>query len=118
MRNLKLIVAGLALFAVALARAQTTEEMVADLSEQMRTADAEMNSVYSQLLEKQDADGKELLKKAQRAWVEFRDAEAASLAGAQRGGREAGIQLLAAKVALIQDRIEDLKMRGTEPEND
>jgi uncharacterized protein YecT (DUF1311 family) len=50
-------------------------------------ADAELNRIYGALLTKlPDAEGKEKLKQSQRAWLAFRDAEAAFVADQARGG--------------------------------
>ena len=50
-------------------------------------ADAELNKCYEALLTKlPDAEGKEKLKQSQRAWLVFRDAEAAFAADEAHGG--------------------------------
>ena len=49
-------------------------------------ADAAMNRVYKRLMAKLDAPGKARLRKAQRAWLVFRDADASSLATQETGG--------------------------------
>ena len=50
--------------------------------------DGERNRTYEALLAKlPDAEGKEKLKQSQRAWLAFRDAEAAFAADQLRGGQ-------------------------------
>ena len=61
--------------------AQTQAAMNAQARSEFVQAAAELNRTYEALLTKlPDAEGKEKLKKAQRAWLAFRDAEAAFVA--------------------------------------
>jgi uncharacterized protein YecT (DUF1311 family) len=55
--------------------AQSQHEMNQEASDGFETADAELNKVYKQLLDKLDEEGQAKLKAAQRAWVAFRDAD-------------------------------------------
>lgn len=57
--------------------AQTQAEMSRDANELFKNADKELNEVYNQILTdyKKDTIFIENLKKAQRLWVQFRDAE-------------------------------------------
>jgi uncharacterized protein YecT (DUF1311 family) len=61
--------------------ADTQRDMTADACEGAKTADAELNWVYKQLLGNAASDAKvaERIKAAQRAWVVFRDAQMAVL---------------------------------------
>lgn len=58
------------------ANAQSQSEMNRKAAQEFETADATLNKVFKQLIGKLDAEGKEKLKNAQRAWVQFRDAQA------------------------------------------
>ena len=71
---------------VAQSYAQTQAAMNAQARAEFEKADAELNKTYEALLTKlPDAEGKEKLKQSQRAWVAFRDAEAAFAANQARG---------------------------------
>jgi uncharacterized protein YecT (DUF1311 family) len=66
-------------------QAQTQAQMNRDACDEYRKADVEMNSVYGQILKSYERDTPfiEKLKKAQRAWLLFRDAHLESLYPAQ-----------------------------------
>src|SRR6266478_2114836 len=75
------------LIPVAEIHAQTQAAMNAQARAEFVKADAELNKIYEALLAKlTDAEGKEKLKQSQRAWLAFRDAEAAFAADQARGG--------------------------------
>ena len=57
--------------------AQNQNEMTQSAAKEFERADAELNAVYKKALAGLDETGKEKLTKAQRAWVAFRDAQAA-----------------------------------------
>jgi uncharacterized protein YecT (DUF1311 family) len=68
-------------------QAQTQAALIAQARADFERADAELNKTYETLLTKlPDAEGKEKLKQSQRAWLAFRDAEAAFAADQARGG--------------------------------
>ena len=66
-------------------QAQTQAQMNLDACDKYRKADAEMNGAYKQILNSYERDALfiEKLKKAQRAWLLFRDAHLESLYPAQ-----------------------------------
>ena len=69
------------------AAAQTQLEMNDKAAAEFAKADKELNEVYAKVLGVLDEEAKERLKKSQRAWIAFRDAEAAFRADAEaRGG--------------------------------
>ena len=73
-----------------------------------KQADAELNKTYEALLKKLlDAEGKEKLKHSQRAWLAFRDAEAAFAAD---GGTMAPTLRYATMTELTEQRIKQLKL--------
>ena len=72
--------------AVSPSQAQTQAEMNRMAYRDEAKADAAMNAAYKKLMAKLDAPDKAKLKKAQRAWLAFRDADAASLASQETGG--------------------------------
>lgn len=62
------------------------QEMNACAWQDYQAADKELNVVYHSLVSSQDATGRSLLKKAELAWIAYRDAECAFEADAYRGG--------------------------------
>jgi uncharacterized protein YecT (DUF1311 family) len=93
---------------VAQIHAQTQAAMNAEAWADFKKADAELNKTYEALLKKlPDAGSKEKLKQSQRAWLAFRDAEAAFAAG---GGTMAPTLRYATMTELTQQRIKQLKL--------
>jgi uncharacterized protein YecT (DUF1311 family) len=73
-------------------------------------ADAELNKTYEALLTKlPGAESKQKLKESQRAWLAFRDAEAAFVADHARGGSMAPTTRYETMTELTQQRIKQLK---------
>lgn len=69
------------------ANAQSQQQMNAQAAAEFAKADKELNEVYAKVLGVLDDEAKEKLKKSQRFWVAFRDAEADFRADAEaRGG--------------------------------
>jgi uncharacterized protein YecT (DUF1311 family) len=67
--------------------AQSQQEMNARAAADFKKADKELNAVYAKVMANLDDGAKEHLRKSQRAWVAWRDAEAAFRADAEaRGG--------------------------------
>jgi uncharacterized protein YecT (DUF1311 family) len=67
--------------------AQTTVEMRDCAGKEYKKADAELNSVYKQLMSKLTDEGhKASLKTAQQAWLKYRDANCEFEAYLNRGG--------------------------------
>jgi uncharacterized protein YecT (DUF1311 family) len=91
--------------------AQTQAGMNAQARAEFVQADAELNKTYEALLRKlPDAEGKEKLKQSQRAWLTFRDAEAAFASDQARGGSMAPVLRYATMTELTQQRIKQLKV--------
>ena len=84
-------------------QATLSECAVASFSE----ADAELNARYKEIEHRlaEAPDVKELLKKAQRAWIAFRDAECAFQSSAVQGGSEAPMIVAGCKETLTRDRL-------------
>jgi uncharacterized protein YecT (DUF1311 family) len=100
------------LIPVAQIHAQTQAAMNAEAWADFKKADAELNKTYEALLKKlPDAESKQKLKESQRAWVAFRDAEAAFAAG---GGTMAPTLRYATMTELTEQRIKQLKARLTD----
>ena len=98
------------LIPVAQIHAQTQAAMNADAHADFNRADAELNKTYEAVLKKlPDDESKQKLKQSQRAWLAFRDAEAAFAADEARGGSMAPTLRYATMTELTQQRIKQLK---------
>jgi uncharacterized protein YecT (DUF1311 family) len=104
-----------ALIPVGQIHAQTQAAMNAQARAEFEKADAELNKTYEALLTKlPDDESKQKLKQSQRAWLAFRDAEAAFAADEARGGSMAPTLRYATMTELTQQRIKQLKTRLAE----
>ena len=100
---------------VAHIHAQTQAEMNAQARKDFERVDAELNSTYAALVAKlPDAESKRKLKESQRAWIAFRDAEAAFAADQARGGSMAPTIRYGTMTELTQQRLSQLKTRFSE----
>ncbi len=96
------------LIPVAQMNAQTQAAMNAQARAEFEQADVELNKTYEAVLKKlPDAESKQKLKESQRAWLAFRDAEAAFAAGPR--GSMAPTLRYATMTELTQQRIKRLK---------
>jgi uncharacterized protein YecT (DUF1311 family) len=66
--------------------AQDQATMNSEAAADAQKADKELNVVYKELMGTLDEEAQALLKTSQRAWIVFRDAEAAFSADEMRGG--------------------------------
>jgi len=91
--------------------AQTQAEMNATAREDFARADADLNKTYQAVLKKlPDAESKQKLKEAQRAWIASRDAEATRAADEVRGGSMAPTLRYETMTELTRQRIKQLKV--------
>jgi uncharacterized protein YecT (DUF1311 family) len=103
------------LISMAHIHAQTQAEMNATAREHFARADADLNKTYQAVLKKlPDAESKQKLKEAQRAWIASRDAEATRAADEVRGGSMAPTLRYETMTELTQQRIKQLKTRLAE----
>ena len=73
-------------------------------------ADKALNEAYKALVVKMDQDGKAKLKEAQRAWIQFRDADTAlAYQNSGEGGSLGGLIATNHKADLTLERIKELK---------
>jgi uncharacterized protein YecT (DUF1311 family) len=101
----------LLLIPIAHIHAQTQAAMNAQARAEFVRADAELNKTYEALLKKlPDGQGKEKLKQSQRAWLAFRDAEAAFAADQTRGGSMTPTMRYERMSELTHQRIKQLKV--------
>ncbi len=91
-------------------RAQSQQEMNRQAEAEAEVADKELNAVYKMLMTGLDDEGKVLLKTSQRAWLVYRDAEAAFAADEMRGGSAAPLLYSGSIAALTKART--LGLRG------
>src|SRR5262249_32253012 len=95
---------------VAQIHAQTQPEMNAQARVDFARADAELNKTYQSVLAKlPTAESKQELRKAQRAWVAARDAEAARAAKEAESGSIAPTLKYEAMTDVTQKRIKELE---------
>jgi len=93
-------------------RAQNQHEMNREAARAFETADASLNKVYQQLTAKLDKESQGKLIAAQRAWVQFRDAEAQFQADLDaRDGSMAPLIYDSTRAELTKRRIKDLEPR-------
>jgi uncharacterized protein YecT (DUF1311 family) len=110
--GLVLLIAALVAFLTSHANAQSQAEMNRQAAKDFHKADAELNSTYAALMAKlPDAESKRKLKESQRAWLVFRDAEAAFEADEARGGTMAPILRYETMTELTRQRIKQLETR-------
>ena len=109
--SLALLIAALVAFPTSHANAQTQAEMNRQAAKDFHKADAELNSTYAALMAKlPDAESKRKLKESQRAWIAFRDAEAAFAADPFRGGSAAPVLRWTSMTETTEQRIKQLKV--------
>lgn len=114
-RSIATIIAGMCLCAAALSlpcppavRAQTQSEMNESAYADYQKTDKELNRVYKKLMATLDAPGSAKLKKSQRAWIVFRDAEMALAGDAMRGGSAEPLLIYGAAARLTETRTKQL----------
>lgn len=122
--NIRFVVFLIFAFLCAVANAQTQADLNDDACEAYREADKKLNAIYQQLLEqhKEDANFTTKLRKAQRAWLAFRDAEMEAIYPADNKREEYGsiypMCSCLEQAALVNHRIEQLSSWLTAKEGD
>jgi uncharacterized protein YecT (DUF1311 family) len=108
--SLSLLIAALVAFSTSHANAQTQAEMNRQTAKDFQKVDAKLNSTYAALMAKlPGAESKRKLKESQRAWIAFRDAEAAFAADQFRGGSAAPVLRWTSMTETTEQRIKQLK---------
>jgi uncharacterized protein YecT (DUF1311 family) len=74
-----------------------------------KESDAELNRLYQGSLKKLNPQQSALLKKAQRAWLTYRDARCQAEYKMFAGGTAAPLALTQCRVTLLQERTKTLK---------
>jgi uncharacterized protein YecT (DUF1311 family) len=83
---------------------QTTMETVNCMDGEVKKTDAELNRVYQAALKKHRPENVEKLRKAQRAWIVFRDAQCTAEGSIYEGGTIQPIVEAHCRVKLTQER--------------
>lgn len=118
MKTAVLLVLALAAFALPVF-AQTQAEMNQTAIDDYRKADKKLNVAYGQAKSALDEDAQEKLVAAQKAWITFRDAQAAFEADSQaRGGTMAPLIFYTARTELTEARTTQLEAIAKGPETD
>jgi uncharacterized protein YecT (DUF1311 family) len=94
--------------------AQSTAAMRACENARYQQADQKMNAAYQALMSKLDEPGRAKLRRAQQAWISFRDAEADFQADAARGGTLAPLIRTSALADLTEYRWSQLSRQARE----
>ena len=89
--------------------AVTTAEMRDCADRDYAYADAELNRLYGTLLSSLPAPQGEALRSAQRAWITFRDRQAAFAAGVAAGGTLYPLLEVSELAALTRQRTDELR---------
>ena len=90
-------------------QAVTTSAMRACEDARYETAQRELNSAYQSLLQHLDNSRKQKLHAAQRAWLQFRDANAEFQASLAQGGTLAPLLKITCMAEMTEARISELK---------
>ena len=100
------------------ANAQSQAEMNTRADADFHRADAELNSLYRDLMTKIDGQGKSALRDAQRAWLKFRDTEGEFETRGSEGGSIHPMIVSQCLEDLTQQRERQLKAQVTCHEGD
>lgn len=78
-------------------------------AENLKEQDDRLNDLYKKLMQKEDKVGQAKLKKAQRAWIAYRDAECEYSADEMRGGTYEKVIMMGCLVSETTKRADELK---------
>ena len=98
--------------------AQSQMELNEEASKAFSKADNDLNRVYGALAEKVSPAGKEVLRRAQRTWLAFRDQECEFETLGSEGGSIHGMMVLQCQTRLTETRTTDLRAQVTCSEGD
>ncbi len=109
----------MALFASAgLLLSQSQQEMNRQAEADAAVADKKLNAAYQKAMADLDDEGKALLKASQRAWLAYRDAEAARVADEMRDGSAAPLLYAGTLATLTKERTARLNEASGESEEE
>ncbi len=91
--------------------AVSTAEMRECVNRRYAEVDGELNRVYKKLLLQLGTERQELLRDAQRAWLEYRDKNAAFVASDFQNGTLHPLLEVSERASMTQRRVEELRER-------
>jgi uncharacterized protein YecT (DUF1311 family) len=89
--------------------AQTTAEMQSCADEALSQIDSQLNDIYGAMIQRLDAEGADRLRRAQRAWIAFRDAECRFQGLAAEAGSMNPVIVTECLASLTERRFADLE---------
>ena len=90
------------------ADAETTAEMRECINLHYVEVDQELNDVYTHLMSQLDSERRQLLRDAQRAWIDYRDKNAVFAASVFEGGTLYPVIEVSERAAMTERRVEEL----------
>lgn len=97
------------------AKAETQREIEACLQDALAKASKEVDDAYNRYLVSLPKEQRSLLKRAQDAWVHYRDANCKASAAVYSGGTMAPAELAGCKLDHTRDRLAELRRIYEEP---
>ena len=89
--------------------AKTTSQINECFAKELKKADAELNDVYRLTMKKLEAGDAALLRKAQRAWLVYRDAQCEAGRALLDGGTGGPAAFLSCKLELTRKRTAEIQ---------
>ena len=89
---------------------ETTAGMVEQSQRDLKEANRQLTSVYARLLSRLDGPGKANLRRAQRAWIQYRDAQVAFEGSMYEGGSIRPVIEGNWLVTMTNDRAKELQL--------
>jgi uncharacterized protein YecT (DUF1311 family) len=96
-------------------QAVSSAEMLTCANQRYEAADAELNRIYQHLASHLSQQRRGQLKAAQKAWIVFRDHNAAFVAGTAEGGTQYPILEVSELAVMTKERTEQLNRRAVSP---
>ena len=87
----------------------STKDMQDCLDAEWKKSDTELNHAYQDAMKKLKPDAVDVLKRAQRAWVTYRDAQCEAEYKVWQGGTAAGVAMTQCKVTLTERRTKEIQ---------
>jgi uncharacterized protein YecT (DUF1311 family) len=109
-----LFIAAFILVLVSVCNAQTMFDMKDEAGMKYKQADAEMTRIYKMARDTCDSAGKERLKKAQLAWIKYRDLCCEAEAMIYEGGSMSGLAYSNCMIDVTKERTNRLKSYDVE----
>ena len=78
-------------------------------NKEYKEANKKINKVYKKLMKMLDKVGKQKLRKSERAWIKYRDANSEFKADMARGGTMEGLLYTNSEIYMIRERTKELE---------